>query len=242
MGRLTRYGFTILEIVVVLVVIGILAATLFPRLHSDRLQNAAALFIDAIRYTQHLAMTEDKYVPSLHLSTYSDGTQREKDVKQWFKKWWTFYVWDANGTSTSEYGRGPAIVIFSDHPSSNDNNRYNNNPEYSEVARDPISGLLYSGHEFDSSFEGKIESKYNLYKHFGIQRVVIDSPCSLTTKVAFDEVGRPHCQQSTNSANLVPYNRLLKDRIVYTLCSDRECEKNISICLEPMTGLAQVCP
>jgi len=240
MGRLYwKKSFTILEIVVVIVVVGILAAVVLPRMEPERLRDGANVVVNALRYTQHLAMVDDKYVPTPTLSRYSNPTQQEKDVKQWFKKWWCFYIWDLEGDSSSPYGEGPAIAIFSDHPSSNDNNLYNNNPEYEEMARDPVSGKLYTGHEFDSSFEDEIEEKYNL-RRYGIQKVVVESPCK-SSKVVFDEIGRPHCQQTTSSDNLVPYNRILRERVIYTLCADGECEKNISVCLHPMSGVVEIC-
>ncbi|MCF6310454.1 MAG: type II secretion system GspH family protein, partial [Sulfurimonas sp.] len=56
-----KKAFTMLELVMVIVVIGILAAVMLPRVASDRLAEAATQVISHIRYTQHLAMVDDQF-------------------------------------------------------------------------------------------------------------------------------------------------------------------------------------
>ena len=50
-----------IELVFVLVVIGILAAAIIPRMRTNPVQEAAIDLVSKIRYTQHLAMSDDKY-------------------------------------------------------------------------------------------------------------------------------------------------------------------------------------
>ncbi len=52
-----------LELVMVIVVLGILAALALPRMDRDLRQEAADNVLSAIRYTQHLAMVDDKTNP-----------------------------------------------------------------------------------------------------------------------------------------------------------------------------------
>ncbi|MDP3265684.1 MAG: prepilin-type N-terminal cleavage/methylation domain-containing protein [Sulfuricurvum sp.] len=59
-----RFAFTLLELVFVLIVIGILAVLAMPNFRGHPLQDAAQQVADHIRYTQHLAMIDDKYDPS----------------------------------------------------------------------------------------------------------------------------------------------------------------------------------
>ena len=68
-----KLAFTMLELVFVIVVIGILAAMVIPRLDRDNRFEAATQVLNHIKYTQHLAMTED---------VYDDG------VANWFLQRW----------------------------------------------------------------------------------------------------------------------------------------------------------
>lgn len=62
--RMKRTAFTMLEIIVVLVVIGILAVNTMPSFQRDNAAEVTVKLADHIRYTQHLAMVEDKYDPT----------------------------------------------------------------------------------------------------------------------------------------------------------------------------------
>ena len=59
-SRYPRSGFTMLEMVMVIVVIGILASLALPRFSRDRTLEASRNILEAIRYTQHLALMDDK--------------------------------------------------------------------------------------------------------------------------------------------------------------------------------------
>jgi len=56
-----KKAFTMLELIMVIVIIGILAAVIIPRTGSNKTAEAAVKLISDIRYTQHLAMIDDKY-------------------------------------------------------------------------------------------------------------------------------------------------------------------------------------
>jgi prepilin-type N-terminal cleavage/methylation domain-containing protein len=75
-----RYAFTMLELIIVIVVIGILAATVGPTFQRDANAEAAQQFVSHVRYTQHLAMMEDKFNPDPVLGT------------QWFRNRWRIIV------------------------------------------------------------------------------------------------------------------------------------------------------
>ncbi len=59
--KMKRVAFTMIELVMVIVVLGILAALAMPRLDRDIRQEAADNILSAIRYTQHLALTDNKH-------------------------------------------------------------------------------------------------------------------------------------------------------------------------------------
>ena len=65
MRTLTKHtkAFTMIELVLAIVVLGILAALALPRMDRDIRQEAADNILAAIRYTQHLALNDDKTNP-----------------------------------------------------------------------------------------------------------------------------------------------------------------------------------
>ena len=60
-SKMKRLGFTMIEVVLVIVVLGILAAVAIPRIDRDIKQEAADNILSSIRYTQHLALTDNKH-------------------------------------------------------------------------------------------------------------------------------------------------------------------------------------
>ena len=56
-----KKAFTLLEMVFIIVVIGILAAVMIPRIKTNPVAEAAVKLLSQIRYTQHLAMIDDKF-------------------------------------------------------------------------------------------------------------------------------------------------------------------------------------
>ena len=56
-----KKAFTLLELVFVIVVIGILAVVIIPNTRTNPAQEAAVQLVSHIRYTQHLAMVDDKF-------------------------------------------------------------------------------------------------------------------------------------------------------------------------------------
>lgn len=59
-----RTAFTLLELVFVIIIIGILAVLAMPNFRGNPLQTAAEQVAGHIRYTQHLAMVDDKFDPA----------------------------------------------------------------------------------------------------------------------------------------------------------------------------------
>ena len=56
-----KKAFTMIELVFVIVVIGILAAVIIPNTRTNPAQEGAIDLLSKIKYTQHLAMVDDKY-------------------------------------------------------------------------------------------------------------------------------------------------------------------------------------
>ncbi|WP_419249844.1 prepilin-type N-terminal cleavage/methylation domain-containing protein [Campylobacter fetus] len=53
--------FTLIEIIIVLVIVGIMASFTIPKLNRNDLRLAADQIVSHIRYTQHLAIIDDKF-------------------------------------------------------------------------------------------------------------------------------------------------------------------------------------
>ena len=75
-----KKAFTMLELVVVIVVIGIIAVAALPRINDDHIAEAADQVMSHIRYTQHLAMQDSKV---------GDGDE-------WYKKRWSIFFSSAD--------------------------------------------------------------------------------------------------------------------------------------------------
>lgn len=113
-----RFAFTMLELVFVIIVIGILAVLAMPSFTTSPLQRAAEQVAAHIRYTQHLAMADDKFDPT-------DAT--------WYREKWQIrfrLLMNENG-----------YVIFSDR----NQNRNSNQANPQEIAIDPQTGEFMNG-------------------------------------------------------------------------------------------------
>lgn len=58
-----KKAFTMLELIIVMTVAAIIAMVLIPRFSDSRLREAADQILSHIRYTQHLAMIDDRFDP-----------------------------------------------------------------------------------------------------------------------------------------------------------------------------------
>ena len=128
-----KRAFTMIELIFVIVVVGILAAIMIPKLNRNASREAANQILTHIRYTQHLTMQDDKYENFI-----------SNQSKPWFKLRWgiTFNktslydecLIDKPGIKTWKYS-----VFF-------DNSFKGNINSESEVANDIYkSGKLLSG-------------------------------------------------------------------------------------------------
>lgn len=129
-----RFAFTILELVFVIMAIGILAVLAMPRFDFDPLGRAAEQVAGHIRYTQHLAMVDDKYDPL-------DET--------WYEKRWQIRF--LHNTGTYYYD------IFADEDKEGNSNE-------GEEAVDPLSHeRLGSGNTMNTPTDAvNLTKRYNI--------------------------------------------------------------------------------
>jgi len=167
-----KKAFTMLELIFVIIVIGILATIILPSTKRNPLQEAAIQLQSHIRYTQHLALIDDKYLSI-------DGN--------WYKKRWQL-VFSSSAAANNQV----AYTIFSDTAGTS-----TGNVNTSEVARNPENSSQYMTGGYsganalditNSSFNGM--KKLNLGMSYGVSSVTLSGGCS-NSRIAFEYLGRP---------------------------------------------------
>lgn len=99
-----RSGFTMIELVIVIVVGGILAAVMIPRLERDPTREAANQIVRDIQYAQHLAMVDDVY--------------NDTDPV-WFQHRWQIWFKNSDGYAVGSYDLvTPAQSVIATNPGS----------------------------------------------------------------------------------------------------------------------------
>ncbi len=231
-----KKAFTMMELVFVIVIVGILSAMIAPNFQRNSLREAADQLISHIRYTQHLAMMDDKFNPS--------------DPK-WFKGRWQLYFSNTTNGSDDKW----TYSIFSD------SGNYDGNPNQSELAVNPLDTTKYltGGYSGTVQFDDP-ESTHDILlgKKYGITDIDFLGGCSAPInqeRISFDYQGRllyKNLGGSTSSSGLtMPYKRNAELRLVKTQCQVVLClinpcpvgndiKNKITIAIEPETGYAHI--
>ena len=217
-----KKAFTMIELVFVIVVIGILAATILPSTKTNPLQEAAVQLVSHIRYTQHLAMVDDKF---------------DMNDPNWYKKRWQLVF------STGEFtGNGQAYTIFSDTAGGS-----TGNAQESEIARNPqnreqimtggygnTAAINYNSNDF------KGMKKLNIGKSYGVTSVTLSGAgagaCS-NSRIVFDHLGR--LIKGDISGNTSAYE---SDNLVRVPCDVKlkNTTESVTLRIEPETGYVSI--
>lgn len=207
-----RTAFTMLELVFVIVVIGILAVLAMPSFQSNALQRAAEQVASHIRYTQHLAMTDDKFDPS--------------DPTWWQRRWQIQFEDDAFDAGQKIY------IIYS-------NNDKDANEDDDEIARDPLTNQLMRGANSQiMAAPFKYMDELMISRYYGIVNITFGNDCNpsapTSNRIGFDHLGRPY----TRSATATPLANLLAADCDITLIHQNE--GNATITIQPVTGYVSI--
>ena len=165
MIHLKKPAFTMLELVFVIVVLGILAAMAIPRMDRDLRQGAKDNILAAIRFTQHLALVDNKTDPT---------------DPNWQRKLWTIRFSDASDNLATFY------TVSSDADASGTIIK-------NETAIDPTDGKFMYNANADTTIGDDESPNIFIGKHYGISTMSFAGGCSAAQKhIAFDHLGRPH--------------------------------------------------
>ncbi len=208
-----RNAFTMLELVLVIVVMGILASMAIPRMERDTRQEVADNILSAIRYTQHLALMDDKTDPT--------------DVK------WQMLLWHirfshytlTNGDKRWFY----TISSNSDH---------NENVDKNETAIDPQNGL-YLFHAGGDQTLDEVDQSPNIFlgENYGVKSISFSGGCD-SQHIAFDHIGRPYngIYAATND-----FSKIMKTLCKLTFGFEDGLDADpLIITIEPETGYASI--
>jgi len=164
-----RSGFTIMELVMVIVVLGILASMALPRLDRDLKQEAADDILSQIRYTQHLALMDNKHL-------YNNP--------QWQKRFWQIMFTTCDG--------GLVYRVGSDDDM-NSTSTFSKN----EAATDPLNGKPLYGTNINCNTVGTNQNVL-LGKKYGVTSMTYTGGCT-GQYIGFDHIGRPHIGFSSSN-------------------------------------------
>ena len=162
-----RKAFTMIELVFVIVVLGILAALALPRMDRDLRQEAKDNFLSAIRYTQHLALNDDKTNP--------------------FDDEWQKRLWQVRFSTSADETNNKAFF----YTVSSDINT-NGAVSKDETAIDPANGKHMYNLGGDTDIDADESPNIFVGKKYGINKMTFTGGCLSAQHIAFDNLGRPH--------------------------------------------------
>lgn len=218
-----KKAFTMIELVFVIVVVGILSYFVSAGFQRNTLREAADQLVTHIRYTQHLAMMDDKFSPN-------DPT--------WYQTRWQIRFSTAGGVQS--------YAIMSDINS-------DGNPNASvggiiEVAKDPVNPIQYligtpTTSFFNNTKPEFMNQKLDLTSTYGVTIITVagGGTGSNANRILFDSMGRPY-RGDTNAGNAgviaSPVDRVATTAMTITLTDNSS--NTIVIRIEPETGYTHI--
>jgi prepilin-type N-terminal cleavage/methylation domain-containing protein len=202
-----KKAFTMLELIFVLVIIGIIARVILPRLQRDPIHEAGVQLLSHIRYTQHLAMVDDKY---------------DADDSNWYKNRWQI-MFEKSAETNNQY----SYTVFSDWKG-----KSTGNASFDEIATNPQdkSKKLTGGTNGVVFTNPAVTPSMNIGRTYSITDVKVTGGGGKTTtakRVFFDNLGRIY-KKNTNSLGSVTDG--LANKPIYIKICQEVCEgaNNIS--------------
>ncbi|MEA3419339.1 MAG: type II secretion system protein [Campylobacterota bacterium] len=207
---LRRPAFTMIELVMVIMVLGILAALAMPRLDRDLEQEAADNILSDIRYTQHMALRDYRH---------------DNNDSNWQKSFWRI------GFENCSDSTGLYEYIGSD-------DNYGGGINDIEAAIDPVNGkkMIWSGVNCSDGGDSSTSDRLFITHKYGIDTFARTGGCSAAQYIGFDHLGRPH--QGFAGSTTPNYASYMTSACTFTFTmSDGN---TFSITIEPETGHAYI--
>jgi prepilin-type N-terminal cleavage/methylation domain-containing protein len=217
---LHKKAFTLIELIFVVIIIGIIMSIIVSNPKDTKLREAAIQLISHIRYTQHLAMIDDKF-------NINDALIFEK--AKWYKARWQIIF--TNGVPTANSAGLPGYTIFSDFMG-----KRTGHPDREEIALDPLSQqIITSGVTKSVRLDSKnVYQKANLGKTYGITDIKLHGGC-YWMRISFDHLGRPSIGSLSSYDS--SYNK--KRNLISSPCNITLTDSNaqrVTIVIEEETG------
>ncbi|MBP5779164.1 MAG: type II secretion system protein [Campylobacter sp.] len=205
-------AFTTIELIFIIVIVGIIAAVAIPKIERNGLIEAADQIVSHIRYTQQLAMNDNKFSAT---------------DPNWHRKAWRIQF--HNGVVANQPKAWRYTIFWDNAVTTNAGNPNSEN----ELAVDPMNPNKYltSGfaNETFSFNHAKMNKKLNIQETYSITNVEFGGACARMQTVTFDAKGRP-MGQLTNSA--IPYDKLFHSDCTITISNDNGDSAIITITKE----------
>lgn len=157
-----KKAFTLLELVAVIMVVALLSIALLPRFSDNRVREAADQILSHIRYTQHLALIDDRFNPN--------------DPEWWHKRWLIGFWQCTDG--------GWYYVVGRDL----DNGGGIGNDEAAINPFDKKRLFTSNACVLDENQSGEIL----ITEKYGINDIEFSDECGDNSYIAFDNTGRPY--------------------------------------------------
>jgi type II secretory pathway pseudopilin PulG len=244
-------AFTLLELIFIIVIVGVLSTFITSSFQQNTLQEAANQLLSHIRYTQYLALNDNKF---------------NSRKPTWFKERWQIQFKQAMYDNQIDKNSIDiwAYTIYSD------TSNHDANPNISDIiASDPLNPVVKKanggykmGTYLSGGFKGIINGNHKgrnkklaLQETYGVQAVKFSSSCSYygSKRVIFDAVGRPYYNYKKDSASMVsnPFSnmKLIKSRCIISLCLEKDAANKcdfsdkssfIQLAVEAETGYTHI--
>ena len=180
-----KKAFTLIELVFVMVVLGILTFALWPKKQPTQAFEAARQIVAHIRYTQHLALNDDKF------ATHTDTGSTSSIAKDWYKRLWRITFSNPEVVPPGCRNGGWRYAVYqnisrglSDRGQPNGTVEAASNP----AQAGKVLSACYSGLSTNTSDELNLSQTYKI-KNIDFSEFATDSRIQ---GIIFDELGRAY--------------------------------------------------